>query len=237
MITKDVVRDGRVLEDLMLHNKDRSTTYELLGGALGAAHAALCGDAIAVRPDHDAEFYPLKLKHKIGFLNCKASDRTIECLLNEPRQLIVGDPSPKNIGIQESVATFFDLEDAHFGNSVFDLGFVVAHIAVHNIFDTVSMEKKLCALLQAYGQGYSLGLVQRISSAIVLYRTMSSIPYCAKFRLDDANQLTGNALRALNNEQGAEWRAYIANLATGLRPPSLAWPCAIATTTFSSDLS
>lgn len=113
-----------------------------------------CGKAVAkfhkvveysppVRPDKDHISYSNNILYRLGYLGIPELDRAIERLEQMPRQLIFGDFSPKNIGINaNNEVTFCDLELVHSGNTIFDVSFLASHILLHS----KSVEEGTCKL-------------------------------------------------------------------------------------------
>lgn len=87
----------------------------------------------SVRTDNDSLVYSNNLLYRLGYLRIPEINKAIEQLEQLPRQLIFGDLSPKNIGINSNnEVTFCDLELVHSGNTVFDIGFLASHILLHS---------------------------------------------------------------------------------------------------------
>ncbi|PIS04896.1 MAG: hypothetical protein COT81_03950, partial [Candidatus Buchananbacteria bacterium CG10_big_fil_rev_8_21_14_0_10_42_9] len=49
------------------------------------------------------------------------------------RSLILGDLSPKNLGLVSGELRICDLDTAHRGNPIFDIGFFIGHVYLHSL--------------------------------------------------------------------------------------------------------
>ncbi len=110
-------------------------------------------------------------------------DNIITELRTYPKQLVLGDLSPKNIYVASNgKITICDLETSHMSNTIFDVGFLAAHIILHNIKN----ENKALELASRFVCGYSSEnndsidnrMLNKVILAIILYRVDNPvIPY------------------------------------------------------------
>jgi hypothetical protein len=220
LITSDVVGEGSTLEALLRQGQVSARVAGGVGRALCEVHRS--GKAMALtafRGEREEEFYQAKLEHKLRSRRSAALEEMAREMAREhPRQLILGDPSPKNIGVPGAGRfTFFDLDDTHRGNAVFDVGFLAGHFLLHALPD---MPRAL-ALVEAFLGGYlaedgdgrlikgiALGALQyRLGGTIIPYAT--NLPEAGKARALE----TIEALLSETDLAGASWKALADRLA------------------------
>jgi hypothetical protein len=222
LITKDAIPNGEYLEKL-LHT--RTVTSELLvqlGKTLSKVHDATRLMSESIRENSDENFYNEKLDHKLRFRDHPVLNKFVqEMVSHEPRQIIIGDPSPKNIGVNDNGArvVFFDLEDVHRGNVVFDVGFFIGHLFLHAYADNQLATGYVERFLQGYGnKGLNSCLVKVIALGVILYRLDSIVPYAIDLN-DEKKLLLGRTVEtALNtlNFGSVTWRGLIDRVCTGV---------------------
>lgn len=176
------------LEDLYLAGNVTGKMMQTLGKVLANIHLLSSNFRSAIRDPNDDEHYRLKLQHRLGYRNHPVLNDAIEQLMMLPnKQLILGDVAPKNIAIIDygNNVKFFDMEEAHLGDPLFDYAYMLGHIIVHNL----SNKYVLLEEIEAYQQGYSdvhfnQRLVKIIALGIVLYRLNSIVPYPLNIHAD-----------------------------------------------------
>ena len=133
-----------------------------------------------LRSGGDTAHYEKKLRDRFGYRHNPVLDEMIDDLRREKRQLILGDVAPKNVGVNNKgdLFIFFDLEDAHRGNAIFDYGYLIGHILLH----TFTSPEDAIEDIKAFCKGYSSDqfdeeTVRKIALGIMLYRLGSIVPY------------------------------------------------------------
>ena len=179
LIMTDVVAEGQILEKLLLAGEITPQIARCLGGTLRRIHDRAKSKRTAIRGDLETVFARTKLEHKLGPAHHPATPIAMRRLA-DGLQLIIGDPSPKNIAYhaQEESFTFFDLEDAHRGHPSFDTGFLIGHFLLHNYLDATTAERLVTAFWDGYKQHPDDDLAQFVAAATFHYRLNSVIPYC-----------------------------------------------------------
>ncbi|MGX5682902.1 phosphotransferase family protein [Schumannella luteola] len=165
----------------------RATTA---GAVLGTWHAATWDDA-SVRSSFDrAEaFEELRLDpfHRELLRRDAAPAVVIEPLIDEltgTRECLVhGDFSPKNVLVGDPGLWVIDAEVAHAGAAVFDLAFLVAHLAVksiHSRADAPLLRRAAEAFVSAYERAnprrVAVDRVVRHAAAVMLARVVGKSP-------------------------------------------------------------
>lgn len=184
ILITDVIPSHITLEGML---NEGSTTEELMkntGMILARIHKGLLPVSQPLREDGDDKLYSLNLYYRLGYHNHPILNETVERLKTLPRQLIIGDLSPKNIGIENPERiTICDLDYVHMGNTVFDVGFLTGHILVHNFQNCEKANSYIDAFLSGYVEGNDQvdnedSLLKRIALGIALYRLNNPvIPY------------------------------------------------------------
>jgi hypothetical protein len=200
LIVTDAIPDGESFETLLRGQRVTQEILGTLGETLKKIHNSCKSISKSIRKNEDNEFFQEKLEHKLGYKNNPVLDDIVqEMTFYQPRQIIIGDPSPKNIGVNNngSLFTFFDLEDVHRGNVVFDVGFLVGHIILH----THNNIQKAVAYVESFLRGYEdrhleTRLVKAIALGAIMYRLDSFvIPYS----IDLSDEAKSSMLESMEN--------------------------------------
>ena len=181
LITSDAMPDGIGFEALLQSRKVTPDTVQNLGKTLREIHGVASTISQSIRENDDDAFYMQKLSHKLGHSDHPVLSNVIKDLtFNQPRQIILGDPSPKNIGVNNygTRLVFFDLEDVHQGNMVFDVGFLLGHLILHAYTDEHEAIVHVDSFLNGYRNNYLDNLLLRaIALGTIMYRLNSIVPY------------------------------------------------------------
>lgn len=180
MILSDAVCGGSLLEDDLVHSNLSAQGAYRLGESLREVHDAVAILPEDIRVDGDETFYELKLQHRFGLEAHAGLKSMLEKLKVEKRQLILGDPAPKNIGIGEDGKSivFFDLEDAHRGNRIFDMGYLLGHILLQSLFTEVNAQLLCSEFLRGYNEAnFDPDILRKIVLGTMRYRLIGKIPY------------------------------------------------------------
>lgn len=192
---------------------DRAATA---GAVLGTWHAATWGDA-AIRSSFDRAhaFDELRLDpfHRELLRRGAAPAGVLEPLiaeLTDARECLVhGDFSPKNVLVGDSGLWVIDAEVAHVGSAVFDLAFLVAHLAVKSIHAPTSsplLHRAAQAFVAAYERAnpgrVRIDRVVTHSAAVMLARVYgkSPTPYLSAA---EGEAVADVALRVLSDDDSA----------------------------------
>jgi hypothetical protein len=179
LIMTDAVAEGQSLETLLRKGEVTRQISFRLGKTLRHIHERARAVTTVIRGDREEAFSRLKLEHKLGPAR-HASTSAAVYRLTHNCQLVLGDPSPKNIAYhqKEDRFTFYDLEDAHLGHSSFDTGFIIGHLLLHNYLDLTSAHLIVDGFCDGYGHRAADDLAEFVAAAIFHYRLNSLIPYC-----------------------------------------------------------
>jgi tRNA A-37 threonylcarbamoyl transferase component Bud32 len=183
ILMTDVIPSNITLEGILNEGVATEELMNKIGTTLARVHNNLLPVSRPIREDGDDRLYSLNLYYRLGYLGHPVLDETVERLKALPRQLIIGDLSPKNIGLNGGEITICDLDYVHMGNVIFDVGFLTGHILVHSIQDYENANSGVDAFLSGYIEGNSdfdkeNPLLKQIALGIVLYRLNNPvIPY------------------------------------------------------------
>jgi fructosamine-3-kinase len=151
LVLSDIKHDGNTLEELLNQGSVGADKTKQFGRLLAKIHAHFEGKSTPIREDLDQEYYTKNLEYRFGYHRNPILNNLIFELKKMPRQLILGDLSPKNIIVTNSGKIgICDLEDVHMGNTVFDLSFAAAHIILHNLKDLEKAEKLTVVFFDGY---------------------------------------------------------------------------------------
>jgi 5-methylthioribose kinase len=115
------------------------TTAQALGRALGRWHSATADDAAVRRDFPDQAFIELRIAPYYGRISEVHPDLkptvtdAAQTMLGTKRCLVHGDFSPKNVLADGAAICVLDWEVAHYGDPVFDLGFLQTHLMLKSI--------------------------------------------------------------------------------------------------------
>ena len=129
LVETDEATNRQTLPSWLSSREDEAVVviFQTLAGVVAGIHAATATSGISVREDGDTAFLARNLYERIGFLGTDWSG-IVAALAGRPRQLTLGDLSPKNILIGESAdLCIVDLEHVHRGPAILDLAFLLAH--------------------------------------------------------------------------------------------------------------
>lgn len=166
--------------------------------------------ALPLRPDGDGAFLRKNLYERIGYHNVPESLELVNAMMALPRQLILGDFGPKNMLVGDNQFRCFDLEHAHFGPRLFDIGFLLGHIALHSIRFGGPAAAAQCANsgFEAYQHVYpldsgSVDLLWAMVAATIAYRCNNQfVPYAVGLRPDQVDCLGAEAITLLGRRDG-----------------------------------
>lgn len=133
LLLSDVTKGTSNFEHKLNTNKVKKGDFYVLGKTIGSIHLATRHVLVPIRSGGDLDFRNKQLFYLLGFLDHPALNFAIEEHKRLPTNLILGDPSPKNIYIQDNQIGICDLENSHQGSRVFEQAHLVAHIIIHNL--------------------------------------------------------------------------------------------------------
>ncbi|WP_221354644.1 phosphotransferase family protein [Streptomyces beigongshangae] len=206
MVLSDVFPDGRTYHQ---HLTERSATVRemaRLGRALRRVHQAT-RDAHAPQRQHlDPRFPAYRRDFALRSLGHPALDAACAEMAGRPEhQLVLGDLAPKNISITDARIGLCDLDNAHHGWPLYDLGYFAGHLLIHHLNRPRELPALLTALLTGYDGERTLtrpdaALAATVAAGIVLYRLGDSVvPYSAGQPAALADRYRGRARALLDH--------------------------------------
>jgi len=201
LILSDVIGDGQKMEDVLSRDTVPEGLFRQYGATLRTVHDATKDIHDPIRPGGDEEYYQRVLGHRFGSRNHPALQALMVELSSMPRQLILADFAPKNIGVpaKNELLTVFDLETAHQGNTVFDYGYACAHVLLHTMHDPNLLAQSIQEFNNGYGDHtFNSDLVKKIAHGILLYRLNGIIPYATILTREQKGALEKHILQQLD---------------------------------------
>ncbi|MGW7312256.1 phosphotransferase family protein [Streptomyces sp. NPDC054865] len=186
MVMTDVFPDGRSWREHLDPHPATPEECARLGGALSKIHCATAGLPPLRDGDGDDVF---RAEHAYGYClracGHPALDEVCQRLDSLPgRQLILGDPSPKNLSVADGRTAFVDLDNVHHGAPLFDLGYLLGHLVLHHASRPEHVRPLAAAFLDAYAlpgprQPWREDpLLAAAAAGVLLYRLeASTVPY------------------------------------------------------------
>lgn len=216
-VLSDVIKEGDKLERVLAGSRPPEGLFGLYGKTLATIRRKTANIKESIRPEGDEIYYHTVLGHRFGYRNHPVLNATVDDLARLPnRQLIMGDPAPKNMGIRRNgqLLTFFDLETAHQGNPEFDFAYGLAHTILHTIPNIELMQQAVRDFLIGYGEvPYDPKLIYQLSLGIILYRLHSVIPYPIALSSAEKAIMETHVERELSGITGKElWSDIITRL-------------------------
>ena len=184
IIMTDVNPSGITLKDLFEQGKVSPIMMKKVGINIGKTHYALRKITNSIRLNKDEDYYKRNFSDRLLKFNYLKANAFVSDLIEElrkmPRQLILSDLSPKNIGISKNnKISFFDLECVHRGNTVFDLGFLLGHIILHSKNNSdLLIRNTLNGYAKYVKNPINYRIIEKIMGLTILYRLKNEvIPY------------------------------------------------------------
>lgn len=200
MVLSDAIGNGVRLDEAFRRGTFSEESSASLGSLVGRIHTKFRDADISIREDGDEEYHTKNLEYRLGYHKNHELDSLVSRLKQGPRQLILGDLSPKNMGVgPDGKFTMWDLEIAHRGNPVFDVGFLAAHVVLHSRDGTEKPGRLLKALLDGYySTADKVGVdgidLKQIVLGIILFRMRNEvIPYMMEVAAEDRNRISDSA--------------------------------------------
>ena len=183
LLLSDIMPERVTLETRL--NTNTATQKEIyeLGKIVAIIHKKLSKIKVIIREEGDEAFYNKLLYYRFGYQQEPILNELITTLKTLPKQLILGDLSPKNIGIASKYKfTICDLENFHSGNTITDVGFLGANVLIHTINNSALAYKLLIAFLRGYSSEEKMDIkdinLKRVVLGIALYRIENPVmPY------------------------------------------------------------
>lgn len=119
------------LEFLLNNGVVNDDAIERIGRLVAKVHNELHDDTSVIRGDNEDEYYENNLYYRLSSLGRKPLKDTVIRLQKHKKQIIFGDLSPKNMAIDDEGVYICDLDAAHYGNVLFDIGFFAGHLLLH----------------------------------------------------------------------------------------------------------
>ncbi|MFE6412188.1 phosphotransferase [Streptomyces sp. NPDC057837] len=184
MVLSDVFPDGRTYHQ---HLSERSATpgeMARLGRTLRRIHLATRDTRLPERQELDPRFPAYQHDFALRSQRHPVLDAACAKMAGRPeRQLVLGDLAPKNISITDARIGLCDLDNAHHGWPLYDLGYFAGHILIHHLTRPHELPALVTALLTGYLGDQALAradavLTATVAAGAILYRLGDSIvPY------------------------------------------------------------
>lgn len=200
IIMTDINPEGFNLKEIFERGMADTSIMRNIGETLGRTHFALKNISESIRSDGDEQQYKINFDYRLLRFEYPVLDRLVEELKKMPRQLILSDLSPKNIGVsKDKKISFFDLDYAHRGNTIFDLGFLLGHIILHSKNNGDILAKSvLLGYKKFMKEPINHKMLKKIIGATMLYRLKNEvIPYSLPVTPTEKKELINKAYNLL----------------------------------------
>jgi len=182
LLLSDITKGTSNFEYKLNTNKVKKEDFYVFGNTVGNIHSVTSHITNSIRRGGDLDFKNKQLVYLLGFLNHQVLNSVIEEHKRLPTNLILGDPSPKNIYIEGDQIGICDLENSHQGSRLFEQAHLIAHIIIHNLANP-KVRVFVSEFLRGYrksGSQINIGDVLFIRTVVglLLYRLANPIiPY------------------------------------------------------------
>lgn len=183
MLLSSIMTPAINLEFLLNSGVVNTTAVERIGRLVAKIHNELYANTAVIRGENEDEYYDNNLYYRLASLGRKPLKDAVVRLKKHRKQIIFGDLSPKNMAIDDKGVYVCDLDTAHYGNVLFDIGFFAGHLLLHTFNQRSSHIAE--AFIKAYLTNAGLhiesedeDLLARIMIGICVYRLDNTIvPY------------------------------------------------------------
>ncbi|MGW0896226.1 phosphotransferase [Streptomyces goshikiensis] len=206
MVLSDVFPDGRTYHQHLTERSATAGEMARLGRTLRRIHQATRDAHAPQRQNLDPHFPDYQRDFALRSLGHPALDAACAEMACRPeRQLILGDLAPKNISITDARIGLCDLDNAHHGWPLYDLGYFAGHLLIHHLTRPHELPALVTALLMGYQGKRTLtrqdaALTATVAAGVVLYRLSDSVvPYSLCQPPALADRYRGRARALLNH--------------------------------------
>jgi Ser/Thr protein kinase RdoA (MazF antagonist) len=183
MVLSDVFPDGRTYHRHLIERSATTSEMMRLGRTLRRVHQAT-RDARRSQTSDDPRFPAYQADFALRSPRHAALDAACAEMAGRPdRQLVLGDLAPKNISITDGQIGLCDLDNAHHGWPLYDLGYFAGHLLIHHLTRPHVLPALVAALLKGYQGTQALTrpdavLTATVAAGVVLYRLGNGVvPY------------------------------------------------------------
>lgn len=210
ILMSNIIPEGKTLGERLDAKEVALTEVKDLGNTVARIHKKLATFKNNIREEGDNKIYNEDLRRRLGFQGSQNHiflTNIVNQLAHEPKQLIIGDLSPKNIGRgKDRQITICDLESFYRGNLIFAYGYLAGHILLYVISDQKYSSELLLNLLEGYKSGdntfdFNNILLKKITLGSSLYRLNSAtVPYPIALSQKEKVRKVGMAFKLLEKD-------------------------------------
>lgn len=150
LVLSDVMPHQETFEDNLNNNVVRDKDIRFLGLTIGKIHSVTSYINRPIRIEGDDSFRERQLYYLLESAGHPRLTKIVKEYKKRQTNLILGDPSPKNIGIKNGQIGICDLENSRQCSYAFELGHIIAHLLIHNLGDQKKAERFTELFLSGY---------------------------------------------------------------------------------------
>ena len=210
ILMTDIIPSGKTLEQRFEARDVKPEEIKDLGSTIARIHKKLAPSKESMRDGQDEQAYSSDLRRRLGCQENQESpalDKIIDRLADLPKQPILGDLAPKNIGWgRDGQITICDLESFYQGDLLFAYGYTAGHILLHTLDDAAISEDFVSNLLRGYQSednqtNFDNLLLKQIALGSTLYRLNNTIvPYSLSLSQEEKLKKATVAFELLEKE-------------------------------------
>jgi len=131
ILLSSIMTPDNNLEFLLNNGVINDADVERIARLIVRIHRELRSSSEIIRGQNESEYYENNLYYRLSSLNRQPLKDAAARLHKHKKQIIFGDLSPKNMAIDDKGVYICDLDAAHYGNVIFDIGFFAGHLLLH----------------------------------------------------------------------------------------------------------
>lgn len=223
IIIEDLLPEGGMRVDeilyLGLNEKELTQLAKKIGNLIGKIHQELKKkeELSFLDKNLSREKFLEKIKQKFRHSNARLFKIILDEYSKNDTQLILGDFSPKNIGVNiNNEIIFFDVEDFCFGSTDFEISYFLGHAMLHFLVREENPTFFIEEFLKSYKRHVNTNywLVKSTTIATMLHRINSPAPYKLQLTENKKSELLTKMNYLIENfeQNNFDWNEIVAIL-------------------------
>jgi hypothetical protein len=221
LLMTDIIPRGKTLAARLEAKAVMPEEIRDIGATVARVHRKLAPNERTIREGGDQTTYRSDLARRIGYQE-NTWNPALNAMLAElealPKQLILGDLAPKNIGQgTDRQPTICDLESLYRGDLLFAYGYLTGHILIHTLDNQPRSKAFVINLLDGYSTedkttDFDSFLLKKIALGAALYRLNNPVvPYELSLSPEERSKKAATALSLLRKDN-MSWDELVQNM-------------------------
>lgn len=218
ILMTDVMPNRRTLETDLEEKKTDATFIVDLSRTVARLHKKLKPFQDKWHGQDEDNIFKQDMYYRLGYHNNPALNETMRQVVDLPRQLILADLSPKNIGKNaDDRVSICDLDAFCKGNVEYALSFLPGHLLLHNLTDFETASALITRAIEGFKSelpdiDFESMLFKRLVLGAVLYRIANTvIPYNVPYT-EEIKSSKSQKVFDLLDEKDLSWITLISRM-------------------------